>query len=76
MVASKELKSQVNRLTLADRFRLLHWLAERDPGLVRRGVMSLGTRADITILAWSINGMDAPATEGAAGDSDPPAAMG
>jgi len=76
VVADKELKSRVNRLSLAQRFRLLHWLADKDPDLVRRGLMSMRVKEDMTILAWKINGMDDPATEGSAGDSDPPAAMG
>ena len=76
MVASKELKGRVNRLSLAERFRLLHWLADRNPDLVRDGIASLGTKSDALILAWSINGLADPATEGSAGDPDPPAAMG
>lgn len=76
MAASKELKGRVNRLSLAERFRLLHWLADRDPDLVRNGIAALSTREDMHILAWSINGLAEPATEGSAGDSDPPAAMG
>ncbi len=69
MVADKELKSRVNRLSLAERFRLLHWLADRDPDLVRRGLMNVRAKDDLPILAWNINGLDEPATEGAAGDS-------
>lgn len=69
MVASKELKGRVNRLSLAERFRLLHWLADKNPDLVRNGIASLGTRSDVTILAWHINGPDDAATEGSAGDS-------
>lgn len=76
MAASKELKGRLIRLSLAERFRLLNWLADRDPDLVRNGIAALGTKEDMHILAWSINGLGDPATEVSAGDSGPPAAMG
>lgn len=66
-MGATQLECDISKLSLADRWRLLRWLARQQPALVQRGILTIGAtrKQDARILDWKISG----SPEGMAGGS-------
>jgi hypothetical protein len=63
------LERDIDRLSPADRWRLLRWIAGRNPTIVRDGIRSLPSlrKADIVVLSWALREPEEQAAEDMAG---------
>jgi hypothetical protein len=56
-VPASALEREIGRLSLADRWRLLRWIARSHPAIVQAGLARLPAtrKADVAVLSWTIS---------------------